>query len=72
MADLAGLPYVEARFDKRGTLESPVALPGGVSDLFVISHGWNNTAADARALYRKFFESFAAVAEANDLPGRTQ
>jgi hypothetical protein len=71
MADIAGIPYVEATFDKKGKLENDVTLPAGVSDLFVISHGWNNSAAAARDLYRRFFESFAAVAEPNDLPGRT-
>lgn len=71
MADIAGIPYVEAVFDKKGTLEHRVTLPAGVTDLFVISHGWNNNATDARALYRRFFESFAAVAQPNDLPGRS-
>jgi hypothetical protein len=71
MADIAGIPYVEAAFDKNGTLENHVTLPAGVTDLFVISHGWNNNAADARALYQRFFENFVAVAQPNDLPGRT-
>jgi hypothetical protein len=71
MADIAGIPYVEAAFDKNGTLENQVTLPAGVTDLFVISHGWNNNAADARALYQRFFENFVAVAQPTDLPGRT-
>ena len=46
MKDIAGIPYCEAQFDKNGTLEneSQVSLPAGVTDLFVISHGWNNDA----------------------------
>jgi hypothetical protein len=71
MSDIAGIPYVEAQFDKNGTLESPVALPAGVTDLFVISHGWNNSADDARNLYRALFTNFVAVARPNDLPGRS-
>jgi pimeloyl-ACP methyl ester carboxylesterase len=71
MGDIAGIPYVEAQFDKNGTLEHPVTLPAGVTDLIVISHGWNNDADDARTLYRTFFTNFVAVATPNDLPGRS-
>lgn len=71
MSDIAGIPYVEAQFDKNGVLQTPVNLPPGVTDLFVMSHGWNNNSADARELYRKFFQNFVAVAQANDLPARS-
>ena len=73
MNEIAKIPYFEARFGKDGTLENPneVTLPAGVTDLFVMSHGWNNDADAARELYRKFFESFVAVALPNDLPGRS-
>jgi predicted alpha/beta hydrolase family esterase len=73
MNEIAKIPYVEARFSKNGTLENPneVTLPAGVTDLFVMSHGWNNDADAARELYRKFFENFVAVAQSNDLPGRS-
>ena len=47
MNDIAGIPYVEAEFDKNGNLKNPVALPAGTTDLIVISHGWNNDAAEA-------------------------
>src|SRR5215207_9483092 len=70
MADIAGLPYTEAQFNEKGAVESQVTLPQGTTDLFVISHGWNNDADEARALYRAFFKSFVAVAQPNDLPGR--
>ena len=62
MSDIAGIPYVEAQFDKNGTLQSPVALPAGVTDLFVMSHGWNNSVDEARKLYRGLFTNFVAVA----------
>lgn len=45
----------------------------GVTDLVVISHGWNNDMADARALYQSFFVSLRAVldgAHGPDLGGR--
>ena len=73
MNEIAKIPYVEARFNKDGALENQndVNLPAGVTDLFVMSHGWNNDADAARELYRKFFENFAAVVEPNDLPGRS-
>ena len=71
MSDIAGIPYVEAEFDKKGSLKNQVSLPAGVTDLFVISHGWNNDAARARELYGEFFKNFAAVAQPGDLPGRS-
>src|SRR5262245_36341552 len=70
MNDIGGIPYVEAEFDKKGALARPVTLPPGVTDLIVVSHGWNNSATDARELYRRLFENFVAVAQPNDLPGR--
>src|SRR6266496_2753341 len=71
MTNIAGIPYVEAEFDKHGAPVGPVAAPAGVTDIFIMSHGWNNNADEARELYRKLFESFVAVAQPNDLPGRT-
>src|SRR5688500_14358741 len=72
MNEIAGIPYSEAIFDKNGSpLGEAGIVPDGVTDLVVISHGWNNNATDARELYRRLFENFAAVAQANDLPGRT-
>src|ERR1043166_2582965 len=71
MTDIAGIPYLEAEFDESGTLQSQVVLPAGVTDLLVMSHGWNNSAADARTLYRDFFQNFSAVAQPADMPGRS-
>ena len=70
MTEIAGIPYLDAQFDKNGSLQAPVALPAGVTDLFVISHGWNNNAEAARSLYQRFFTNFVAVARPDDLPGR--
>ena len=71
MNDIAGIPYTEAQFDKDGGLQNQVNLPTGVTDLFVMSHGWNNDAGAARTLYQNFFGNFVAVAQPNDLPGRS-
>lgn len=70
MNDIAGIPYLEAEFDNNGNIKNQVSLPAGVTDLIVISHGWNNNAAAARNLYQAFFQNFVAVAQPNDLPGR--
>jgi hypothetical protein len=63
MADIAGIPYVEARFDEKGQSQNggEVTVAAGTTDLFVISHGWNNSADEARELYRELFTNFAAV-----------
>jgi hypothetical protein len=71
MDNIAGIPYVEAEFDKNGTLKNQVTVPAGVTDLFVISHGWNNDANEARTLYRNFFANFVAVSKPDDLPNRS-
>src|SRR6266516_4102667 len=71
MNDIAGIPYFEAQFNKDGGLENQINIRAGVTDLFFISYGWLQNAEAARDFYRKFFESFVAVAQPNDLPGRT-
>src|SRR5262249_24285157 len=70
MADLAGMPFVDARFDKYGQSLHAFALQAGLTDLFVFSHGWNNNDAQARDLYQRFCTSFAAVAPLVDLGPR--
>jgi hypothetical protein len=69
MDRIATIPYREVEFDKKGNLLKEDKLPPGVTDLIVISHGWNNDAADARELYRKLFENFAATANSHEIPG---
>jgi hypothetical protein len=71
MNEIAKIPYVEAQFDKNGALQNPVKLPANITDLFVISHGWNNDEADARKLYQTLFENFVALGQPNDFPGRS-
>jgi hypothetical protein len=64
MNEIAGIPYVAAHFDKDGALlnQNQITIPEGTTDLFVASHGWNNTDAQAETLYHDLFTNFAAVA----------
>ena len=67
MAEIFGFPYTEVEFNKDGTIHdakqadavSKMVSEGGISDLIVISHGWNNDMAQARALYRRFFRALS-------------
>src|SRR5262245_50361010 len=62
MNDIAGIPYIEAEFDKRGDAVGTAPLvPPGTNEVFVFSHGWNNDNEAARQLYRDFFTNYAAV-----------
>jgi len=61
MNDIVGMPYFVAEFDINGQLKSPVTLPANVTDVIVMSHGWNNNREDAESLYRGLFTSFSAV-----------
>lgn len=63
------LPYAEVEFDKKGAFVEPEQLKEidallaqkHPTDVIVISHGWNNTHAQARALYEQLVDSIAAV-----------
>ena len=68
MNDIAGIPYFRAEFDINGQLKSPVVLPADVTEVIVMSHGWNNNQADAESLYRGLFTNFAGIGGA--LQGR--
>jgi pimeloyl-ACP methyl ester carboxylesterase len=69
MPDLSGFPYAEVRFDVEGAAldaderRAAVALPAqvGATDVLVISHGWNNDMAEARALYANLASSMRGV-----------
>ncbi|MEB3317609.1 MAG: alpha/beta fold hydrolase [Cyanobacteriota bacterium] len=65
MATIANIPYVLVHFDQKGKPLDPLVLPEGITDLFVVSHGWNNTQADAESLYTELFTNVAAVAPAS-------
>jgi hypothetical protein len=63
MQTISGFPYFEVQFNKEGSIHetneaqeaATFIRAEGITDLFVISHGWNNDMADARTLYRDFF-----------------
>jgi hypothetical protein len=65
MTDINGLRYYEVDFNADGTLNTaggggdgglPAAVAaGGITDLFVLSHGWNSGVDSARNLYQAMF-----------------
>ena len=77
MSDFNGFPYFEVEFNKQGEVHDQGQVDqlmnflaaGGTSDLFVISHGWNNDMADARGLYDRFSARLRQVIDAGAVPG---
>jgi hypothetical protein len=78
MGELCGFPYFEAQFAKDGPIHdlNEVAAildyinQNPVSDLLVLSHGWNNDMDDARATYRGFLQQLRIVLDKTpDIPG---
>jgi predicted alpha/beta hydrolase family esterase len=63
------LPYAQVEFDKRGALVDPEEVTAArdlitdtqATDVIVVSHGWNSTHADARALYERLIDSIVDV-----------
>ncbi len=73
---MAGLPFYSLEIDKNGDVyksEQQAEVVTSVTqddvskltDLFVVSHGWNNDMADARQLYSGLFANIAAQIRAN-------
>lgn len=77
MAAISGFPYFELQFTKKGETFNPdevkqvldFASSGDVTDLLVISHGWNNDMDDARNLYRRMLARLRARVDAGGLQG---
>ena len=77
-ADIAGLPFGEIHFDENGGfLDSEAVesflqgLPAlGLTDLFIFSHGWNNSQPMAQLLYERFFTQLSQVASTLGTPGQ--
>ena len=80
--ELSGLPYIEARFDKKQQPIDPAQAAtvkrwlgdNGITDLLVLAHGWNNDIAEARKLYSRIAASLANQVDSGSgggLPGRT-
>lgn len=69
MTTINGLPYYEVDFNADGTLNTATGhgdggliaavAAGGITDLFIFSHGWNNGVDSARDLYQAMFSLLA-------------
>lgn len=81
MSELAEFPYIEIEFDANGTAALATSddaakafvLENSITDLFVISHGWNNNRDEAFELYDDLFGSVRSLLAIGsvDLSGRT-
>ena len=77
---ISGFPYFEVEFDKNGGVHDPAQVKellgflgqGGTTDLFVVSHGWNNDMADARSLYKNLLARFRQELDSGKVPGVAQ
>ena len=80
MSDLAGFPYFKIEFDKEGRPKSESSFSAaknfvlelGMTDLCVVSHGWNNDRDEAYELYSQLFTSIRSQVTAGtvDLSAR--
>jgi predicted esterase len=61
MDTIAGFPYFPIEFSKDGSPNAQqrdaaiAGIPANVTDLYVVSHGWNNDMAEAKQLYDGIF-----------------
>lgn len=76
MQRIADIPFFEIEFDKDGKLFTPQPLSevirfvmdNAVTDLLIMSHGWNADIADARGLYQRFFSQLGGLITSNRVP----
>jgi hypothetical protein len=72
-------PYFELKFDGQGQPADPNQLQSlidglesnKVTDLFIVSHGWNNDEKDAHSLYQTLFTNVKAQEQSVKVAGRT-
>ncbi|MBF4995899.1 hypothetical protein IRT45_01875 [Nocardia sp. BSTN01] len=75
MNDLSGFPSAEVQFDRdAGVVGSTDNLLGlatdpAVTDLMVVSHGWNNDMSEARQLYSRLAASLRTVLDSGAVAG---
>ena len=75
--NIFGFPYFEVQFNKKGAVHDEKEVTalteflaeGGTTDLFIISHGWNNNTIEARELYCEFFRYMREVLKDKLVPG---
>lgn len=76
MQHVAGLPYAEIQFTRDGGVHDDMEASGlsamvgeeEVTDLLVVSHGWNNDMAEARGLYARLLQRLRAQLDAGAVP----
>jgi len=79
VTDFNGLTYYQVDFNADGSLNTangggdgglPAAVAaGGITDMFVFSHGWNDGVVSGRQLYQAMFGLLADQAMAAAPPG---
>lgn len=77
MTSFGGLTFLPLTFDKDGQLNDPPqkqavanVIAGGVTDLFVVSHGWQNDAGTAISLYDRLFGNVAKILASRGMGNR--
>jgi hypothetical protein len=73
---IAGFPFFALAFDKNAKPTPPheaeelaaAARPDGPTDLFVMSHGWNNDLEQSRALYERVFAQVRQALDGGVVP----
>lgn len=74
MTQLSGFEYTEISFNRAGTLLrggddlQRLAADPAATDLLVLSHGWNNSAREARRLYQGLLRSMRGVLDDGHVP----
>ena len=76
---LAGFPFWTLQFDDDGRLTQPAAAEfvqqisaKSLTDLFIFSHGWNNSQTDAMLLYTGFFGELEKLMNDASIPKRPE
>lgn len=75
MTQLSGFEYTEISFNRAGTLLrgeddlDRLAADPATTDLLVLSHGWNNSAREARRLFQALLTSMRGVLKDGHVPG---
>src|SRR6476660_9909412 len=72
-------PYFELEFDAKGKPSDAKQLPAlldglkknNTTDVFIVSHGWNNDPKDAHALYQNLFNNMKQQEQNVDVTGRS-
>jgi hypothetical protein len=72
-------PYFELEFDAKGKPTDAAQLPAlidglrknKITDLFIVSHGWNNDEKDAHALYQELFTNVKAQESNTNVTGKS-